>query len=232
MALSAPGRGGTIDEWREANSATPTGQPGRAAVTRPDVGEPADPVNRDAELNVARSLFFQYDGSSFHMDRAGVWAHFRSFEVPAAVQAEWKRELLAKHLDALGRAGNRRTVHFLLDHNYLEHLPQLVSAAPAGSLWECCAYLELLLLYLDRCAAAGNSEATSNEPPAYTDAELRTALRKVISDAEALRGRPRSANSRARVQTIISNAQARLAVLDDPRAPTRWHWNPLSGTAS
>jgi hypothetical protein len=139
---------------------------------------------------------------------------------------------LTKHLDALDAGGNWRTAQFLLHHGYLRHLPRLLAARPTGRLWECCAYLELLLICLDECAEASSGEPGGNEPVAYTTAELRAALRTVISHAEALRGRPRSSTSRTRVETIITHAQARLAVLDSPRAPTGWHWNPLTGTAT
>jgi hypothetical protein len=187
---------------------------------------------RDADLAAARALFFDYDGSAFHMDRDGVRTRFQSFGVPEAVQAEWKRELLTKYLDALDAGGNWRTVHFLLHHGYLRHLPRLLAARPTGRLWECCAYLELLLSYLDRCAEASSGEPAGNDPAIYSAAELRVALQTVTSQAEGLRGRPRSSTSRARVETIITYAQARLAVLDSPRTPAGWHWNPLTGTAT
>jgi hypothetical protein len=174
------------------------------------------------DLAAARSLFFSHDGSGFYMDRDGVLDRFRSFAVPAAVQAEWERELLARRLDALDAPGNWRTVHSLLHHGQLQHLPRLLVTTPAGRLWECCAYLEELLTYLDQCAEA-------NAQPAD---DLRDALRTVISRAEALRGRARSATSRARIDAIITHAAARLTVLNTPEAPAAWHWDPLTSTAS
>jgi hypothetical protein len=194
---------------------------------------PAQPAGREAELAAARSLFFGHDGSAFFMDMDSVRAQFQAYRVPDAVLAEWERERLSRRLAALDAAGNWRTVHSLCHHGHLQYLPRLLATAPSGRLWECCAYLEELLKYLDDCAAASSGEPGSGRAVTYTPADLRSALQTVISRAEALRGRPRSAKGHARVQAIIAHAQARLAVLDDPRrTPTGWHWNPLTGTAS
>jgi hypothetical protein len=184
------------------------------------------------DLAAARSLFFDHDGSGFYMDRDGVLARFQSLAVPAAVQVAWEHELLARHLDALDAPGNWRTVHSLLHHGHLQHLPRLLATTPAGRLWECCAYLEELLKYLDQCAEANTVQPAGDRPAAHAADDLQDALRTVISRAEALRGRARSATSRARIDAIITHTGARLTVLNSPGAPAAWHWNPLTCTAS
>lgn len=113
-----------------------------------------------------------------------------------------------------------------------QHLPRLLATTPAGRLWECCAYLEELLKYLDQYAEANTVQPAGDRPAAHTAEDLQDALRTMISRAEALRGRARSATSRARIDAIITHAGARLTVLNSPAAPPAWHWNPLTCTAS
>lgn len=202
-------------------------------VSPPASGPPsssAPPVGPDAPaLEAARTLFMDHDGSAFHMERNDVLDRFTAASVPPEVQASWTRELLAERLAALDRPGNWRTVDTVLRHRALDELPALLAAEPRGRLWECCAFLELLLQVLDRCASPSTP---APEAPRRTRAELRTALLTVVERAWALTTRSRSDATAARIGSIIAGARARLDVLDTPGAPSAWEWHATSRTAT
>jgi hypothetical protein len=76
----------------------------------------------------------------------------------------------------------------------------LIEAEPLGSFQPRCAYLELLLMYIERCAGA------------YDPGDLRAAREHVLVAAKVLIRRARSARSLARAADLVAAAERRLGV--------------------
>ncbi|MEO5911748.1 MAG: hypothetical protein ABIP95_12735 [Pelobium sp.] len=99
------------------------------------------------DLQKAKKLFFNYDGSTFYMSRNGVEGEYQSYHIPDLLQNEWLNELRAEKLTVLNEPGNWKVVYFLNTHRQEGYLDQLISVKPLGKFWEKCAYLETLLNY-------------------------------------------------------------------------------------
>lgn len=145
----------------------------------------------------ARELFRQYNGSRFYMSRDGVESTYLSFHVPKDTEAEWLAKLTAERLQQLNTPGNWGVVTFLLQHSDFRHVTSVLAAQPRGKLWERCAFLEDLMLYLGRAL----------EKKVISQSEMATALQAVAGQASDLISRARSDESRHRIEQIIEKAQ-------------------------
>jgi hypothetical protein len=180
------------------------------------------------ELEEAKEIYFQYQGSTFFMTRDGV-DYTMFLEVPHEVLTEWDAEIKDLELAKLGLPGNVEALSFLAHHGYFEHLGDVLATPPLGRLWQRCAYLEQLLIFLDCCS-------DDRYPPPnvrYEPQTLWAALEWVIAQAAVVRRRARSKASYARVDRIVAEAQSRLEAVtnaDGSRAGL-WRWYPLTRTA-
>ncbi len=151
------------------------------------------------DMNEARRLFFEYDGSCFYMSRNGVEDQYRQAGVPPETESEWLKELTLIKLDLLSQKGNWSVLHFLKHHADHGHLNHVLHAEPKGALWERCAFLELMLDYARGCKKAGGDPSL-----------VAQAIRKVIVESERLLRRARSESSIGRVRAIVTQAQRML----------------------
>lgn len=151
------------------------------------------------DMQEAKELFFQYDGSRCYMSRDGRETDYLEAGVPREVEVTWLEELKRDKLRLLSEKGNWRVVYFFLDHGDLGHLAEFVQAEPRGVLWERCSYLEKLLTYADEVRKA------EREPDLVAQAVCR-----VILGAERLLKRTRAAKSIERVRNVLLQAQQLL----------------------
>jgi len=147
-------------------------------------------------LREAKKIFFEHDGSRFHMSRDGVEAAYVNAGVPAKTEAAWLEELRQQKLAALQSKGNWAAIHFLAHHGDYGHLVQIVAVEPRGLLWERCAFLEEMLAY-----ARGCIECVDNLLVAQ-------AIDRVIEEASRLMLKARSQASLARIEQISRNAKS------------------------
>jgi hypothetical protein len=148
------------------------------------------------DMQEAKKLFFQYDGSRFYMSRDGVESDYLKAAVPPGVEATWLEELKRDKLRHLSRRGNWQVLHFFLHHADLGHLGDFVQAEPAGMLWERCSYLEQLLEY------AGEVTKVGRDPTLVAQA-----VRKATLEAERLLKRAKSDDSTRRVRAVLHQAR-------------------------
>lgn len=151
------------------------------------------------DLDDARKLFFDYDGSRFYMSRDGVESSYEEACVPREVEATWLEELTRDKLGLLAREGNWAVLHFLNHHSDFRHLAEILSARPLGMMWQKCAFLEKLLAYARSVGRVGGDRPL-----------VAQAARKAVVEAERLLKRARSAESIARVRGVL--AEARLMI--------------------
>jgi len=156
------------------------------------------PTAGERDLPGARELFSDYDGSRFYMSRDGVDVEYERYGVPPDVERAWLEELTAKKLELLASPGNWSVVSFLLHHGDTRHLTRLMETKPFGVVWERCAYLEKLLMYVERCSSD------------YDPGDLQAAVEHVLNAARPLAQRVRSAHSLARVSRLVVAAERRL----------------------
>jgi hypothetical protein len=136
-------------------------------------------------------IFVEHDGSRFYMSRNDREQEYGAVRVPPEVEAEWIEALTSQRLDELNEPGNWRSVSFLANQADTRHLSATLAVAPRGKLWERCAYLELLLNYVDKCRSDRPVE------------EIQSAYGYVRQEAAHLLVRCRSEQSRGRVQRIV-----------------------------
>jgi hypothetical protein len=171
------------------------------------------------DLEAGRALFLAYGGSTYGMWRNGEIDQYRSYGVPAEVEAGWLAEITVERLRQLGGAGSWSVVWFLTSHADLTHLPEVVAVRPPGELWERISYEETLLAYLDAIARP----AAGPRPPHSSPEELAAALGRVIDVASELRRRARGERNRARIDAVAEGAALRLDAAR--RSPYgRWTW--------
>jgi hypothetical protein len=151
------------------------------------------------DLQEAKRLFFEYDGSRFYMSRDGVEANYREAGVPPETEAAWLRELTRAKLDLLSREANWAVLQFLNHHEDPGHIDEVVCADPRGSLWQRSAFLEELLAYASLVKRSGGDPRT-----------IARAARKVIVEAERLLKRARSEDSTRRIQAVLTEARRGL----------------------
>jgi hypothetical protein len=126
-------------------------------------------AGESASMQRARELFFQYDGSGFYMSRDGVSGEYREYRVPPELERRWRQDLTAEKIAKLDQPGNWSTLNYLCHHNDTRFLHEVVRAEPLGELWKRVSYLELLLEYIERCAAH------------YPRRDIRAALHTVLT---------------------------------------------------
>ncbi len=114
---------------------------------QPLANEISELLIKMTDLQKAKKLFFNYDGSTFHMSRDGVEGEYHSYHIPVLLQNEWLNELRAEKLTKLTERGNWKVIYFLNTHQQEGYLDKLISIKPLGKFWEKCAYLETLLNY-------------------------------------------------------------------------------------
>jgi hypothetical protein len=146
----------------------------------------------------ARELFFEYDGLKFHMWHDGALGEYERLAVPPDVEAGWLRAMTAEKLAAVGAPGNWRVVMYLARHADYAYVELLTGTAPRGALWEQCAFLEELVLYIGSAARSGSA----------TRAQVASTADSVMARGERLRLRCRSEKMRRRVDTITASAAA------------------------
>lgn len=151
----------------------------------------------ESEMNAARELFFQYDGSLFYMSRDGADRVYASYGVPPSTESEWLAELTARKLAALGSDGNWWVLNFLVDHGIDGHLDEALAVKPLGKLWERTAFLEFLLRYVDVCRETADRQT------------IDTAIDFVVAEGNKLLRACRSNRTRARVEKAIASAESR-----------------------
>src|SRR5690349_2275361 len=105
------------------------------------------------EFLEAKTMYFDYEGSPFFMDRNGELEKFERYQVPASLLRAWDAELKQRALAGLtSYRVNWGVIHFLRHHGHAGHLHDLVGTPPRGDLRDRCIYLEELLRYVDLCA--------------------------------------------------------------------------------
>ena len=144
------------------------------------------------DLQEARQLFDQYDGSRFYMSRDGVETAYLEAGIPSELEGDWLEELKRDKLRHLSQKGNWRVPHFLLHHSDLGYLADIIQAEPKGVLWERCAFLEELLKYASKVKQCERDHAL-----------VALAVDKVSFEADRLIKRARSDKSIARIRALL-----------------------------
>ena len=148
------------------------------------------------DMQEAKKLFFQYDGSLFYMSRDGVEADYLKAGIPPEAETAWLMELTQDKLRLLSQEGNWIVLHFLNDHEDIGHLAEVVQADPKGKLWQRCAFLEEFLAYKNKVKRAGGDPSL-----------VSGAIRKAIVEAERLLKRARAEDSIQRVRAVMVQAR-------------------------
>jgi hypothetical protein len=148
------------------------------------------------DMQEAKKLFFQYDGSLFYMSRDGVEADYLKAGIPPEAETAWLMELTQDKLRLLSQEGNWIVLHFLNDHEDIGHLAEVVQADPKGKLWQRCAFLEQFLAYTKKVKRAGGDPSL-----------VSGAIRKAIVEAERLLKRARAEDSIQRVRAVMVQAR-------------------------
>jgi hypothetical protein len=150
------------------------------------------------DLEHAKELFFQYDGSRFYMSRNSrkLEADYVATAVPAEIEAQWLEELTRGKLQSLSQKSNYLTIHFLRHHRDYHHLAALLQSEPKGVLWERCVFIEQLLSYTWEFLENGGDKSLYSP-----------AVQKVRFEGECLLKRANSKDSIRRVKAILKEAR-------------------------
>ena len=154
-------------------------------------------------MQEAKELFFQYDGSRFYMSRDGVEADYLKAGVAPEAEAAWLRELTLDKLRLLSREGNYKVLQFLNHHADVGHLAEVVQADPKGALWQRCTFLEQFLAYSAKVKSNGGDPSL-----------VARAVGKAIVEAERLLKRARSDDSIRRVRAVLLQARQYQSEID------------------